>query len=316
MNAETVVVAFIGASQIMHEHLHAFCDIPNVSVAGIHSRTRTKAVQLAETFGIQGVYDSVEELYKATEADLVVVAVSELSANAVSQACFQFPWTVLLEKPAGYTVADAEAIYAAAKAKRRQAYVALNRRFLSSTQAVLADLQEQQGPRFIKVQDQQDQARALQAGQPQAVVENWMYANSIHMVDYLRLFGRGQIVKVNPIIAWDPKQPWIMVVEVHFASGDIGLYEGIWHGPGPWAVSINTPEKRWEMRPLEQAGYQLPGRYKLEMVEVHPWDKTFKPGLRLQAELAVAAAQGNTTPLPTLAEALETMRLIQAIFER
>ena len=61
-----------------------------------------------------------------------------------------------------------------------------------------------------------------------------MYANSIHVVDYLRVFGRGKITSVTPVFAWDPKTSHVVVAKIEFDSGDIGLYEGVWKGPGPW----------------------------------------------------------------------------------
>jgi len=240
--------------------------------------------------------------------------VPELAMNAVSRNCFEYPWTVLLEKPVGYNLCDAEEIEAAARAKNRSVFVALNRRHYSSTQTVVRDLKELPGQRFIRVQDQEDQFQALQAGQPKTVVDNWMYANSIHVIDYFLTFGRGKIYNVEPIIPWNADDPNYVVAKVSFDSGDVGLYEGIWKGPGPWAVSVNTPEKRWEMRPLEQAAFQITGQRKLDVVEAHPWDTQFKPGLRLQAEKAVGAAKGEVNDLSTLQVAMESMRLVQAIF--
>ena len=308
------VVAVVGAGYMAREHIRAFQDIPGVKIASITSRTRARAEALAAEFEIPVVCDSVDELYSKTNANLVVVAVPELAANSVIRASMEYPWSLLVEKPAGYNLADAEDIEAAARAKNARVYVALNRRFYSSTQKVLIDLKTVDGPRFIHVQDQEDQKRALQAGQPQVVVENWMYANSVHVVDYFILFGRGQITSVEPVVAWNPTAPWIVVAKIHFTSGDVGLYEGIWDGPGPWSVSINMSKKRWEMRPLENASYQLAGQRKLEPVESHPWDQQFKPGLRLQAEQAVAAAQGLETELPMLVDSLRSMRLVKSIF--
>ena len=40
------------------------------------------------------------------------------------------------------------------------------------------------------------------------------------------------------------------------------------------------------------------------------------PGFRLQAEKAVAAALGEPSDLPRIAEALATMRLVRAIYGR
>jgi predicted dehydrogenase len=307
-------VAMVGAGNMAREHLRAFAAVPGVVLAGLHSRTRSRADVLASEFRVAGVYDSVSELYEGTCADLVVVTVSETSMNPVSRACFEFPWAVLLEKPAGFNVVDAEEIYAAALAKDRKVFVALNRRFNSSTRVVLSDLAASNEPRFIKVQDQEDQAQALAYGHPKVVVDNWMYANSVHIVDYFRVLGRGEIAVIQPVIEWNQQKPGVVVARIEFDSGDIGLYECIWNAPAPWAVSVSTAQKRWELRPLERASYQLAGQRVLEPVPVHHWDEEFKPGFRLQAEMAVAAALGQSSDSPTLEDSLETMRLIKGIY--
>ena len=298
------------------EHIRAFADMDQVRIAGIYSRTRSRAETLAAEYSLPVVYNSVSELYQRTRADLVVVTVSEVEMSPVSQACFDFPWTVLLEKPPGLNVAEAEEICGTAEARNRMVLVALNRRFLSSTRAVLADLAVCEETRFIKVQDQENQTQAIALGHSPVAVENWMYANSIHVIDYFQLFGRGKVMAAEPVLPWDPENPGVVVCKIEFASGDIGLYEGIWHGPGPWAVNVVTAKKRWEMRPLEHAAFQLAGQRHLESVPTHRWDQEFKPGFRLQAEMAVAAASGQPSDCPTLEDSLETMRLIEAIFSR
>lgn len=304
----------MGAGYTAREHVRAFADIPGVVLAGIFSRTRQRAEQLALDSGILVVCNSVTELYEKTNAELVVIAVPELSMNIVSQECFKFPWVILMEKPAGYDVADAEAIYQSAQARGSRVFVALNRRCYASTMGVLEDLDNLEGPRFIKVQDQQDQTQALTAGQPLIVVKNWMYANSIHLIDYFRLFGRGRVIRVQPIVPWHLDTPGVVISQIQFESGDLGVYEGIWNGPGPWAVTVTVPSKRWELRPLEQAAFQKRGERRVEIVEGHPWDKIFKPGFRMQAERAVAATRGGTSELPMLSDAMKTMQLISAVF--
>ena len=314
MTPTSAIVAVIGAGAMAEQHISAFVDIPGVEVAGIHSRTRPKADRLAEEFGISKVCDSVAELYHKTSADLLVVAVSVLSVRDVCAEAFQFPWTCLIEKPVGYDLAEAEEIAAEACKLGRQAFVALNRRHYSSTKAVTADLAEDGEPRLIHVQDQEDLSAAVASGQPEQVVQNWMYANSIHLVDYLRVFGRGEVTSVQPIIRWDPELPRFVVAKVTFSSGDIGLYEAIWNGPGPWAVTVTTQTKRWELRPLEQAAYQPRGSRKLQPVALHEWDTSFKPGFRAQAEAAVRAVKGQANGLPSLEEALASMRLVHQIY--
>jgi hypothetical protein len=130
----------------------------------------------------------------------------------------------------------------------------------------------------------------------------------------LNLFGRGKVLSVEQVIPWNSQEPWVVVAKVNFESGDIGLYEGVWNAPGPWSVGISTREKRWEMRPLEQLAYQSAGQRKAEVMELHPWDTQFKPGLRLQAAQVVSAVFGGKTDLPTLQDSLESMKLVNQIF--
>jgi predicted dehydrogenase len=307
-------VAIIGAGNMAREHIRAFKDVPGVNLVGIHSRTRSKAKALADEFQIDAVYDSITELYTKTRADLVVITVFELAMNSVSRICFEYPWTALLEKPPGYTVKDAEEIRLNAKKKKRTAIVALNRRFMSSTLKVQEDLKSQADIRYIRVQDQEDQKQAREAGQPSVVVDNWMYANSIHTIDYFQIFGRANVSCVKPVVPWNPDKPGVVIAHLEYENGDLGLYEGIWDGPSPWSVSVSTPQNRWEVRPLEQASFQKRNSRVLEMLSVHPWDTTFKPGFRLQAEHAVLTALGEISKSPTLDDTMITMKIIEAIF--
>jgi len=307
-------VAMIGGGGMTREHIRAFQNVPGVTVAGIWNRTRDKAEALLKEFGIAHVASSIDDLYAATKADLAVLAVYETAINPVVKQALAHPWTILMEKPVGLDLADAEDIAAAAKAKKAKVFVGLNRRTLSSTQAVLADLADDQGPRFIHVQDQQSLDVARQIGHAPQVVDNWMYANSIHLVDYIPVLGRGKITEVTPVVRWNPKAPTVVVAKVAFDSGDIALYEGIWNGPGPWACTVTTPRRRWELRPLEKAVFQNAGERKQNPVEPHAWDAEFKPGFRLQAEQVVSALRGNGNATG-LDEAVCTMRLVRDIFE-
>jgi predicted dehydrogenase len=313
--AETLRVAMIGGGGMTREHIRAFQNVPDVTVAGIWNRTRQKAEDLAKEFAIPVVASSVDDLYAQTKADLAVLAVYEPAINPVAKQAMQHPWTILMEKPVGLDLADAEDIAVAAQARKAKVFVGLNRRTLSSTQAVLADLADDPGPRFIHVQDQQSLEVARQIGHVPEVVTNWMYANSIHLVDYIPALGRGGISEVTPVIRWNPDSPGIVVAKVAFDSGDVALYEAIWNGPGPWACTVTTPRRRWELRPLEKAVFQNAGERKQNPVELHAWDNEFKPGFRLQAERVVAAIRGNGSATG-LDEAVSTMRLVRDIYAR
>jgi hypothetical protein len=223
-------VAFVGAGYMAEEHMRAFASLPDVTIAGVHSRTRERAEKLAASYNTQ-VYDSVSELYNKTGADLVVVTVIELSMAEVASACFDHPWAVLLEKPAGYDLADATRIRDAAARADSRAFVAFNRRAYSSTRQALELLQDDSSQRFIKVVDQQDQQAAILLTKhcPELVARNYMFANSIHLIDYFRVLGRGGR-SADPLFTEAEQPGWFTGSTSQAAMS--GLYEDLeWSGP-------------------------------------------------------------------------------------
>jgi predicted dehydrogenase len=310
----STTVAIVGAGSMAREHIRAFRVLAGVEVAGIHSRTPERAAAVAREFNIPVVADSVRELKQQTGADLVVVAVPELAANAVAKACFAEDWAALLEKPAGLDLADAEDIATAAAAQSRPVMVGLNRRFYSSTMALRADLDTRSESRFIHVQDQQSFAEARRYNHPEPVVQKFMYANSIHVIDLISALSRGAVTEVTPVMPWKGEATEIVVAHIVFDSGDNALYEGLWQGPGPWACSVSTPSRRWVMQPLERATFQNAGERKQNPVDPDSADSDFKAGFLRQAEAVVARVRGEPSAAIDLAESLRTMQLIHRIF--
>jgi len=310
-----VSIAIVGAGGMAREHAKAFASLPGVTVAGLTSRTRAKADALAAELGIPLVSDSIAALYERTRADLVVITVPELSANPVAMEAFKQPWAVLMEKPAGYDLADAETIATAARGRSAPVMVGLNRRFYSSSRTIKADLETRPAEkRFIHVQDQQSYAEARRYNHPPQVVEKFMYANSIHLIDLIPFFGRGKILRVTPVTPWRGEDTEVMLAYVEFDSGDTALYEGLWKGPGPWAANVSTPGKRWIMQPLEDATYQNANERARHTIERAEEDKQFKAGFLLQARHAVAAVRGEASEIPSIEDSLGTMRLINRMF--
>lgn len=309
-----IKIAIVGAGSMAREHIRAFSSLVGVKVAGIHSRTRARAQGLADEYKIPVVADTIADLKSKTGSALVIVAVPELAANAVAKACFAEDWAVLLEKPAGYDLTDAQDIAVAAAGRAQPVMVGFNRRFYSSTLAVHKDIDSREENRFIHIQDQQSYAEARRYNHPEKVVDRFMYANSIHVIDLILTFGRGAVAGVNVIKPWKGKDTEIVLAHISFESGDSALYEGIWKGPGPWACAVSTPSRRWVMQPLERATFQNAGERAQNEVPVDPIDTEFKAGFVLQAQAVLARLRGEPSAAIDLARSLETMHLIHRIF--
>lgn len=307
-------VAIIGAGNMAREHIRAFNSLEGVCVSGIFNRTKENAEKLASEFSIPVVSSDIPSLKKESEADLVVITVPELVANKVYKAVESHDWDILMEKPAGYNLKDAQDIAKSASSGNNQVFVGFNRRFYSSSNQILADLNSRDEKRFITVQDQQSYSEARLHNHPEEVVKNFMFANSIHVIDLIRYFGRGEINKIEPIMPWKGEETEVVVVGLHFSSGDFALYEGIWKGPGPWACAVSTPSRRWTMQPLEQAEYQNVGERQRQSVPVDDCDINYKAGFVLQAQEIIKAVRGETHSAVTIQQSLETMQMIHDMF--
>ena len=306
-------VAIVGAGYMAQEHARAFASLASVEIVGVCGRTKSRADALANAHGTVA-YESIEAMYQGTHADAVVVAVNELSMQVVCDAVFRRPWLCFLEKPVGIDLPQALAIQASARSSGSRAFVALNRRSYSATRKAVEELSQSEGPRLISVLDQQDAAAAAASGQPQRVVRNYMFANSIHLVDYFCLFGRGEVDSVTPAVPWREGGSPYVVATIHFCSGDVGVYQAVWDGPGPWSVTVTDRAVRLELRPLERLGIQRRGERRLTEVATDPVDSDFKPGLRYQAEQVVRLLEGSNAALPTLDDATRSMTLCAEIY--
>ena len=246
-------VAVVGAGYMAEEHIKAFSAIEGVKVTGIFSRTKEKADLLANKYSILYCANSIEELYTLTHADLVVVAVRETAVVEIIDNLLAYDWTLLFEKPFGLNLEESGVLCQKVAASKKNAFVALNRRFYSSTTQVFQDLTQDQGKRFIHVVDYENLEQVQSFNYSSEILKNWMYANSIHLIDYLCFFGRGKIVNVETIPYKTFDKYTTVVSKISFESGDEGLYQGLWYGPGPWSVSVTTDSTYYEMKPLEQA---------------------------------------------------------------
>lgn len=309
----TVKVGLVGAGYMAREHLRAFSQI--ASVVGVVGRTAAGAREFAEDTSIGYSSDSIPRLLDECQPDLLVVAVPELALPSVMSSALAQPIPLLVEKPIGKDLKVAERLTRLVNDAGSPAYVALNRRHYASTRRVIQALEaSSSGARVVQVLDQEDQRAARFAGQPEEVVSNWMFANSIHLVDLMRFLCRGAVCSVQVGSRWRPDSPGLVAGLVEFTSGDTAIYEAMWNRPGPWSCAVTTESSRLEMRPLEQLSIQTDGERLATTVELGDDDLRFKPGLLAQAEQAVRMVRGESHTLPDFNDALESMRLVAALY--
>ena len=310
-------IAFIGSGYMASEHAKAFSAFEETELVGVCSRTKEKRAAFARKFNIKKEFDTIEQLYHHTKADFVIICVPELSLNKVIKSAFKFPWGILLEKPAGYNFEDALDIYECyKKLHRNKVFVGMNRRFYQSCLHAKKSLDSSNSEsRFVHIRDQESIEGAIEIGQPRLVAENYMYANSIHLIDLFNFFCRGKIKRINHILPWNGPGTTLVLCCIQYDSGDVAMYEGIWQGPAPWSCSITTKSNRFLMEPIEHLQVQKAGERQKTSMELPDIDNKFKAGIFEQARNLICAMKGQPSDSVTIDQSLESMELVRSIFK-
>ena len=310
----SVRIAVVGSGYMAAEYIRAAEHVSNLEVIGICSRNLQTAQTLALEARIPFVTTNLKDLVLDTKPDVILVCVPELSTEQVLTQLMEFRIPIVAEKPIGLSLSQAKRIENLAIEADCSIYVALNRRFYSATEQALIEIEAENGKRFIRVIDQVNQVSARKSGQPDQVVKNWMFANSIHIIDYIQFLARGTVAKTEnwkPFVAGDEQ---IIASQIEFSSGDVALYTCYWNMPARWSVDVSIGEKTWQFSPLESARvYTLQNRETKEF-ETSPFDHNFKPGLfRILQEIESLVAVGETK-LTSLSIGNLTMELIEGIY--
>ena len=307
-------IGIIGAGTIIQEYLRVLMDIKNLEIVGIHSRTNVKAKKLKRKFNIKKVFSSVAEMYIAERPHGVIIGTSIESTKKILKQCIDFNWKILVEKPVGYNLKEFYEIRKFAKKKENNIFVAMNRNHYESTLALKEKTKNKNLKKIIFVQDQEN--NLFQNNEyHEKVIKNWMYANSIHLIDYFRIFGRGKITNVKTKSIKISKNQKIVSSEIKFSSGDLGIYKCFWNLNAPWAVSILYKDQRYELKPLENLNYYF-GNTKKKIFEYEKIKSRYKPGFKLQVENFLKKISGSKKKLlPNLEDSKFTMKLINQIYK-
>ena len=137
--------AVIGVGHLGRHHARILASLPGITLAGVVDTNRDRASQVAAEHGTQA-FGSVSEI--SGRVDIVVVAVPTESHAAVALPLIEAGVHALVEKPIAQTVAEADALIAAAKKARAVLAVGHSERFNPAVAAARAYVTD---PRFIEV---------------------------------------------------------------------------------------------------------------------------------------------------------------------
>lgn len=295
------------------EYLKAASALEHLDIVSIYSRNNQTATALAKNFKTLTVASGVDD-FATLKLDFLIICVPELATAGIIYEFSRLNVPMLVEKPVGLTLTDALVLETFAKDKELPIFAALNRRFYGSSINVLNDLSTTSGKRFIQVNDQENTIAARAAGQPSEVVDNWMFANSIHIIDYISTVCRGEPTILYKSIDVMSEMSYVVYANVSFTSGDEAVYTCYWNIPGGWSVNISIATKTWQLSPLEKSrARELDDRHYTEF-DSEDLDILYKPGLVRMLMEVQKCIDGQLHGLTTISDANRTMKLIDMIY--
>ena len=306
-------IGIIGAGSIAREHLKVVQALDGMTVCGITSRTRSRAVNLAKEFGDVTVYGTPVELCQKGRAGALLVLVSADQIFSVVQELCLIGLPIFIEKPPGLSPEQTRVLSDCAELHGISNMVGFNRRYYSvfhkgmevlSRHGALLGVVIEGHERFWKIKDSVSQIMR----------ENWVYANSTHTIDLLRFFG-GETRVVHALTGSHlEKNADQFSTIVAFESGALGNYSSHWYSPGGWSIRLFGEGVTVEFNPLENARW-LDTDFKVHEIKADKEDIDFKPGFFGQMlSFGKLVRSGRLEwPAQDLLEALKTMELTSKI---
>ncbi len=309
-------LAVVGFGNIARKHIEVFkvlgCEI--VSACNRSQSGRTAA----EMFGIPRTYIDLAQMIIQEKPDAILNCASFDKIFETTSLIIPYRIPLLVEKPAGNSVAELRHLIRLQKLYRTPIQVALNRRHYSVFQNAIADAGGIEQITSLQINWSETPKKLLfERNYTTEQVAKVLYGNSIHGLDMLTYFA-GNIPNRN-IVTISNGSPfrWLMSVNGVSDRGKMASFSSTWDNPAPWEFILNTQGKRYHFAPLETCKVREEGKSDLREIVPDEHDLHFKAGFWMQATCFLNLVQNPSKPNPhDLESTLPSMMLAEAFYKK
>jgi predicted dehydrogenase len=308
MNIKKIRVSIIGNGIMCEEYIKVFKSIDAFKTISIVGRNNKKKNYFQKKYKINNFFTNINEMIKYEIPNLIIVATSVQSTYTVLKIINKFKILTIIEKPIGYNFTESNKLKKILNSN--YFYIALNRRFYSNIQYVERKIHKSDKPVFINIIDQENNKILNKKKYPLKVRKNWMYANSIHLIDLINYFMRGEITKIKLIT----KEKLSRSVFIETNLGDKCIYTAIWNKPGPWNIQVSTNNNYFNFKKLENLEIKNFNN-KFITKKMSKIDHIYKPGLYLMLKEAIKLVKGKKHNIPNIDYSYNLMNLIYKLYD-
>lgn len=300
---------YVNAAKWMNENAGA-------KITFVAAVNRTQAGnERAAGYGIERTYNQIEAMMESERLDGVLVLVPPAEMCRVALALMPFGVPMMIEKPPGISVKEAEAIAAQSRIYQTSVMVAFNRRFYSVVEQAKNIIQFS-GPLLGMRMDGFERFRAYrESGMDQSKLDHLLTYNTIHCIDLIRQYA-GNIEQVHAFRNTGVAEPSnhrysaLIVSERNIPV----TFQSYWHAFGNWNYELYVPDGKISFVNLEEAYYH---RRTGETVRLVParHDVEAKAGFVDQFNYFFAIIEGKAyyEGEMSIHDAIRTMELVNEI---
>lgn len=267
-------------------------------VPTVVGRGQASAQRFRDATGLEVLEGGLEpnaEVVTHASAAIVATPVDQLAPNTRTLISMGVK-RILVEKPAGLDPETVAEVLSDAEAAGAEVFIAYNRRFLESTQVAKKLIEEDGGATSLRVEFSEFSDRIGQIPSSPTIKENWLYANSTHVLDlgfFLAGFPQQLLAHVQGGLAWHPKGAQFVGHGVTQTNAAFS-YHADWDAAPRWMVEVGTAKRTLTLQPLEALSYRDKTGFTVTPVELSgEKDATFKPGLWHQTDAFLSENSGG-----------------------
>lgn len=228
-------LALIGAGVQGQTHLQCFSACHRARVVAVADLSRERLDAAREKWGVEGLYEDYHAMLERDDVDAVAVVTPDHQHREPCEAAFAAGKHVLLEKPMATTVADAQAILAAARASGKTLMINLSNRwqvpFAATKEALDAGELGEPVYAFARLSNTLFVPTQMLSWSAHSALPHWLI---VHRLDIARWYFGCEAKRVTAVCRSRVLRergidtPDFYEATVEFESGAVGNFEASW----------------------------------------------------------------------------------------
>lgn len=311
-------ICLIGYGNIARKHIEVLRALGAEIVASCNRSEKGNTAARGEG-NIPTTYTNYMEMVEKEKPDAILNCVSIMEVGNVTKELMPLGIPMLIEKPAGISVAQVKELIALQEKYGTPIQVALNRRHYSIFNKAVKSLGGTKNIDMISVEWSERPVRARdEKGYSDKMVEAMLIGYSIHGLDLLNYYSGG-IKEFHPVTSSRKGEyyHWNMAFTGVSEQGVITNFSNSWGSPVPWRVVMYSKGRRLEFAPLETCRVYTDGQKEVGTITADEHDETYKAGFYKQAEHFFELLKtGKASPKYDLKSSLRSTEIAETLLNK